>query len=408
MVVKELSGDAWKPAQMCVIGALLLWPDEVAGKIFHGAMAAYFGDSSLKHLFEAAHGLWIEGKAIDPITVLHAAGDAQQETVAACMDMVPAHMDVDEYLHILRDEARLYQIRMAASELSWAKSMEDALDAYEKMGQLLRDTDTIEDVSWEEMVGSYLDRMNDPAPPNYLTWGIPQLDETLCVSPGDFCVLAADSSVGKTALALQFAFHMAQHGKRTLFFSLETPREKLEDRLMAETQVAAIPMLHTKKKALSSDDYLRAGDTGMKSGKVPLRVIRRAETLPQIQNRIIMKDLELYNIFRANGMTRAGALGTMANIRAEGLMRGNNAQDSYGFDDVQYTAAVDTGNPEFLERFCTDLVGYGYAQWTDPKRKRKLLAYAMNKGTSIGDECMQAHFIIKEMKEDLQHLKAFP
>jgi hypothetical protein len=113
-----------------------------------------------------------------------------------------------------------------------------------------------------------------------------------------------------------------------------------------------------------------------------------------------MKDLELYNIFRANGMTRAGALGTMANIRAEGLMRGNNAQDSYHFDDDQYTAAVDTGNPEFLERFCTDDVGYGYAQWTDSKRKRKLLAYAMNKGTSIGDEYMQAHFIIKEMKED--------
>ena len=113
-----------------------------------------------------------------------------------------------------------------------------------------------------------------------------------------------------------------------------------------------------------------------------------------------MTDLELYNIFRANGMTRAGALGTMANIRAEDLMRGNNAQDSYSCDDVQYTAAVDTGNPEFLERFCTDDVGYGYAQWTDSKRKRKLLAFALNKGTSIGDECMQAHFIIKEMKED--------
>ena len=113
-----------------------------------------------------------------------------------------------------------------------------------------------------------------------------------------------------------------------------------------------------------------------------------------------MNDLELYNIFRANGMTRAGALGTMANIRAEGVMRGNNAQDSYGYDDAQYTAAVDTGNPEFLERFCNDDVGYGYAQWTDSKRKRKLLAYAMNKGTSIGDEYMQAHFIMKEMKED--------
>lgn len=309
MVVKELAGDAWVEAQAGVLGALLLWPDEMAGKIFHSAMASYFGDSSLKHLFEAAHGLWVSGKPIDPVTVLHAAGDAHKETVVSCMDAAPARASVDDYLCILRDEARLYQIRLAASELSWVKSMEDALDAYERMGQLLRETDTIEDVSWEEMVGSYLDRMNDPAPPNYLTWGIPQLDETLCVSPGDFCVLAADSSVGKTALALQFAYHMASTGKKTLFFSLETPKEKLEDRLMAEKQVAAIPMLHTKKKALSNDDYLRAGDAGMKSGKVPLRVIRRAETLQQIQNRIIMHNadvvfIDYLQIIRHKGPSR--------------------------------------------------------------------------------------------------------
>ena len=292
-VVKELAGDAWKAAQMSVIGALLIWPDDLSGKIFHSAMASYFGEPALRHLFEAAHGLWIEQKPIDPVTVLHAAGDAHEETAAACMQAVPTRANVDEYLRILRDEARLYQIRLAASELQWVKNEEEALAAYEKMGQLLRETDTIEDVSWEEMVGHYLDRMNDPSPPNYLTWGIPQLDETLCVSPGDFCVLAADSSVGKTALALQFAYHMAYMGKRTLFFSLETPKEKLEDRLMAEKQVAAIPMLHTKKKALTSDDYLRAGDTGMKAGKVPLRVIRRAETLPQIQNRIIMHNADV-------------------------------------------------------------------------------------------------------------------
>ena len=309
MVVKELAGDAWKDAQAGVIGALLLWPEEMAGKIFRGAMASYFGDASLKHLFEAAHDLWTLGRPIDPVTVLHAAGDAHKEIVASCMDAAPVPANVDEYLHILRDEARLYQIRMAASELSWVKSMDDAMAAYEKMGQLLRETDTIEDVSWEEMVGHYLDRMNDPAPPDYLTWGIPQLDETLCVSPGDFCVLAADSSVGKTALALQFAYHIASTGKTTLFFSLETPKEKLEDRLMAETQVAAIPMQHTKKKALSNDDYLRAGDAGMKSGKVPLRVIRRAETLPQIQNRIIMHNadvvfIDYLQIIRHKGTSR--------------------------------------------------------------------------------------------------------
>ena len=82
-VVKELAGDAWEAAQRSVIGALLLWADDLAGKIFHAAQPSYFGEPSLRHLFEAAHSLWAEGKPIDPVTVLHAAGDAHEETEAA-------------------------------------------------------------------------------------------------------------------------------------------------------------------------------------------------------------------------------------------------------------------------------------------------------------------------------------
>ena len=164
MVLNELAGDAWKAAQMSVIGALLLWPDDLSGKIFRAAKPTYFSDSTLRHLFEAAQGLWFDRKPIDPVTVLHAAGmDGHQETVSACMQAVPTRANIDEHLHILHDEARLYQIRMAASELAWCKSEGEALEAYERMGQLRRETDTIEDLSWEELVNDYLDRMQDPS-----------------------------------------------------------------------------------------------------------------------------------------------------------------------------------------------------------------------------------------------------
>ena len=144
MVLNELAGDAWKAAQMSVIGALLLWPDDLSGKIFRAAKPTYFSDSTLRHLFEAAQGLWFDRKPIDPVTVLHAAGmDGHQETVSACMQAVPTRANIDEHLHILHDEARLYQIRMAASELAWCKSEGEALEAYERMGQLLRETDTM-------------------------------------------------------------------------------------------------------------------------------------------------------------------------------------------------------------------------------------------------------------------------
>jgi replicative DNA helicase len=86
---------------------------------------------------------------------------------------------------------------------------------------------------------------------------------------------------------------MASGGKRVLFFSLETPKEKLEDRLMAEKQVANVAMVRSKTKALTNEDFLRATDAGMKAGRVPLRILRRADTLSKIRNRTIMHNADV-------------------------------------------------------------------------------------------------------------------
>ena len=286
--VDERRGDAWKAAEMSVLGSLLIDPDHVAGMVFQYARAAWFGTPSYKHLFEAAQELWAGHKPIDPVTVLHAAGEEYAQTIEGCMRDVPTAANVREYLHILRDEARLHQIRLAASKMAWAQSEEEAIAAYEECGQLLRETDTIEDMSWTELINDYLDRMGSQEQPDYLDWGIRALNDVIHVSPGKFVVLAADSSVGKTALALQFAYRIASCGKKVLFFSLETDKESLEDRLMAEAQVANIAMSRTKARALTNEDYLRATDAGRRSDRIPLRMIRKADTVAKIRNRTIM------------------------------------------------------------------------------------------------------------------------
>lgn len=285
--------NSWRLAQESVIGSLCIDPEAVAGLIFRRARAEYFGDSIMRHLFEAAQSLWNAQTAIDPVTILHAAGGEYQDVLRECMRSTPTAANIEKYLDILRSEARLSEIRKLSSEMTYAHSEEEALDAFEKIGQLLRQTDTVEDVSFEELMADYLRRMDDPTPPNYLSWGIPQLDEQIFVSPGDFCVLGAESSTGKTALALQFAWHMANSGKRVLFFSLETPKEKLEDRLMSETQVAGISMRRSKTKTLTVQDYQRITGIGKRAHKIPLRVIRKADTLAQIQNRTIMHNADV-------------------------------------------------------------------------------------------------------------------
>ena len=76
---------------------------------------------------------------------------------------------------------------------------------------------------------------------------------------------------------------------------------------------------------------------------------------------------EIYDILRAGGLTRAGALGMLGNMAAESSLKESIAQRGMTkLSDEQYTAAADKG----LIDFAHDSVGYGYCQWTLGKRKK--------------------------------------
>ena len=110
----------------------------------------------------------------------------------------------------------------------------------------------------------------------------------------------------------------------------------------------------------------------------------------------------IHDALRAAGMTEAGACGLMGNMRAESAMRANNAQDSYGMDDVSYTGYANNG----LGNFAGDGVGYGLCQWTTQTRKAKLLAFAKMCGASVGDEDMQVRFCLWEIMNDFPQVWA--
>lgn len=274
---------AWTEAQRSVIGSLLIDPEHCAGEIFQRARPEQFRDGALLHVFEAARGLWLERRPIDAVTVLDAAGDSYRQLLADCMNATPTVVNLSAYLDILRSSARFAAMQRTAAAILDANSEAEAAALYEDLGEELRAGSDVEDLSWAQCVGRYLDRMGDKEPANYLHWGLKPLDRVLQVPQGKFVIVGADSSVGKTALALQLAYHMAQTGKRVGFFSLETDTESLTDRLMAEAQVANIAIPRTKQKALSTADYEKAAEIGVASDKLPLRIINRAETVEQIR-----------------------------------------------------------------------------------------------------------------------------
>lgn len=284
---------AWQEAQLSVIGSLLIDPKRCAGEIFQRARSQHFSDPTALHIFESARRLWNDDKPLDPVTILNAAGGQYSDYIKHAAITTPTAANLPVYLDIIRDSARLNSLQTAAMQIINCNSEKDAAVIFDKMGQQLMNSEDIEDLSWSELVHDYLDRMSEQSVPDYLSWGIPELDKVLKVSKGKFVILAADSSVGKTALALQFAYHIASTGKRVGFFSLETDAQSLTDRLMAEHQTARVALPRTKAHALSEKDYYSVGETGRISSGIPLRIIRKAETIEQIRARTIMRRFDV-------------------------------------------------------------------------------------------------------------------
>lgn len=110
---------------------------------------------------------------------------------------------------------------------------------------------------------------------------------------------------------------------------------------------------------------------------------------------------EMYQRLRAAGMSHAGAVGLLGNIKAESNFVSNNLQQTYekklGTTDKEYTAAVDNGTYP-REQFSKDSAGYGLCQWTYKTRKANLYDFAKKQKKSIGDCSMQIEFLINELK----------
>ena len=284
---------AWKRAQESVIGALLIDPDYSAGLIFQSARPSHFGETELRHVFEAAREIWNANRKLDPITILDRAGSEYEQLLRDCMINTPTARNLPAWLEICRDSARLTAMQAEALAIVNADRSDDAAAAWERMGTMLQDEDQGEDLSLAELIGDYCDRMQDKRPVRYLNWGIESLDRDLYVSGGQFGVIAADSSVGKTALALQFAYHMAADGHRVGFFSLETPKENLEDRLLAQYQVAGIPLPSTKRRKLTEEDLRAAGEAGLRSDQIYLRILRNYDSLERIRAKTIQRRFDV-------------------------------------------------------------------------------------------------------------------
>ncbi len=199
--------------------------------------------------------------------------------LAQVYDAAPTAANVQHYARIVRDKSRLRSLILAAREMlasAYSPTMpaDDVLQAAEKavfaLGQrgANREARPIGPVM-AEVVESLALRQQRPQEIMGVPTGIDALDAlTAGLQPGEFTVIAARPSVGKTAVAAAVAKYVAHLGRTVLFCSLEQSKEEVATRLLvADSGVSGQIVRHA---ACTLDEITRLADSATRMQELPV------------------------------------------------------------------------------------------------------------------------------------------
>ena len=139
------------------------------------------------------------------------------------------------------------------------------------------------DIPLHELATTMIDEWQTGAQrTKYLQWPLPVMANFIGELSDEYIVLAAQPSVGKTALALQFSVFNASSGHRIAYASLESARAKLAARLIALMGEVKTLSLRRRTYALPQD-YDRARRAAARLKELPLSIYPGSMTLSQLR-----------------------------------------------------------------------------------------------------------------------------
>jgi replicative DNA helicase len=160
-------------------------------------------------------------------------------------NFVPTAAHVEQYAEIVAQKSLRRRLIKASQDMvglgfDESKTLHDLIEQAEsRLFEVSQQHIKQNVVSLEEILSESFDRLDELHKDKNKLRGLPtgyrDLDRLLAgLQRSDLVVLAARPSMGKTALALNIAHHVAvQAGQPVLIFSLEMSKEQLVDRLLA-------------------------------------------------------------------------------------------------------------------------------------------------------------------------------
>ena len=274
-------------AEQSVLGSLMISQDAMA-KVADSLHAEDFYRQDHAQIFQAMVTLYEKRMPIDVVTLtdqlergnqLEGVGGAT--VIASLANAVPSSVHIVSYAQIVREKATMRRLISAATTITSLGFQEESevdelLDQAEQtLFAVSQRFSAQQFVPIRSILTESFERIDDLHRHRGKLRGVPTgiapLDSLLAgLQPSDLIVLAARPSMGKTALALNFAQHAVGQGLPVGIFSLEQSKEQLVDRLLASQ--SGIDAWKLRTGNLSEDDFPRLGEAMGILAEAPLYI----------------------------------------------------------------------------------------------------------------------------------------
>lgn len=278
-------------AEESVLGCLLIDQDALV-KVGDFLSADDFYKEANRKIYDICVELYNKGITIDVVSVVNRLKEKKllaavegEAHIAHLATVVPTAGSVVHYARIVQKYGSLRRLITAAASINElgfneANEIEQTLDDAERLlfavsrehsfQQFSKISDALE-AAFER-----IDKLHKGDKDlRGITTGIPQLDLKLAGwQKSDLIILAARPSMGKTALALDFARHAALSGVPVGIFSLEMSQEQLVDRMLAAHAHVDLWRMRTGKLETDGeyDDFSRLGQAMSELSEAPIYI----------------------------------------------------------------------------------------------------------------------------------------
>ena len=261
-------------AEISVLGGMLIDGDAVARALEVVDDSMFYREAN-RRIFRAMARLFQRGQVIDPITVSEELKKTDEldfvgglAYVGELLDAVPTAANIEYHARIVRERALLRKLIEASSQIirdsyePGERTVEEVLDQAEHhIFQVAQSHDRQGFVWIKKILYPTFEKIEQIQAAQGGITGVPtgfyDLDEmTGGFQRGDFIVVAARPSMGKTSFVLNIAQNAAISNQTPVaVFSLEMSREQLVQRMLCSEGLVDLGRL--LRGRLTDDDYVR-------------------------------------------------------------------------------------------------------------------------------------------------------